>query len=151
MAVADDAVEDALLRDEVALILHHKRPRLAQLDGVPDFGVALVLHGQRVDRLLERLDQGFGGGQFRQVAQGVGASRSTAGQTARLHKGLDLAIQHVIAADQPQILHDGLGEIADHAAVIGDAGRVESVVCVTSPVVMSLKTISRCSSSLNCR
>ena len=72
MAVANDAVEDALLRDKVALILGHKRAGLAQLDGVADFGVAFVLDGQGVDRLLEGLDQGLGGGQFRQVAQGVG-------------------------------------------------------------------------------
>ena len=64
VAVADDAVEDALLRDEVALVLGYKRPGLAQFDGIPDFGVALVPHGQRVDGLLEGLNQRLGGGQF---------------------------------------------------------------------------------------
>ena len=42
-----------------------------------------------------------------------------------LNKHLDLAMQHVVAADQPQVLHHGLREVADHAAIIGNARRVE--------------------------
>ena len=127
LAVANDAVEDAFLRDKVALILGHKRPGLAQLDRVADFGVAFVPDGQRVDRLLEGLNQRLGGGQFRQVAQCVGVFQfHRAVKQLLLHKRLDLAIQHVIAADQAQILHDGLRKVADHAAVVGNAGRVEN-------------------------
>ena len=55
-----------------------------------------------------------------------GFSRSTGrSNNSVLHKRLDLAIQHVVAADQPQVLHDGLREVADHAAVVGNARRVE--------------------------
>ncbi len=68
MAVPNDAVENAFLRDKVALILDHKRPGLAQLDRVPDFGVTFVPDGQRVDCPLEGFNQCLGGGQFRQVA-----------------------------------------------------------------------------------
>ena len=64
VAVANDAVEDALFRDEVALILRHEGARLPQLDRVADFGVTFVLHGEGVDRLLEGFDQGLGGRQF---------------------------------------------------------------------------------------
>ena len=64
-AVADDAVEDALLRDQEPLILCHERPRLPQLDAIANLGVALVLHRQGVDRLLERLDHRLGRRQFR--------------------------------------------------------------------------------------
>ena len=77
MAVADDPVEDAFLRHQVALILGHERAGLAQFDRVADFGVALVPHGQGVDRLLEILDQRFRRGQFGQVPQGVRVSNST--------------------------------------------------------------------------
>ncbi|MBT9163807.1 MAG: hypothetical protein DDT24_00727 [Chloroflexi bacterium] len=68
LAVPNDAVENAFLRDKVALILGHKRPGLAQLDRVPDFGVTFVPDGQRVDCPLEGFNQCLGGGQFRQVA-----------------------------------------------------------------------------------
>ncbi len=43
-----------------------------------------------------------------------------------MHKRLDFAIQHVIAADQAQVLHDTLCEVADGAAVVGNAGRIKN-------------------------
>ena len=46
VTVPDNSVKDALFRNKVALIFGYEGPCLPQLDGVPDFGVALVLHGE---------------------------------------------------------------------------------------------------------
>ena len=75
---------------------------------------------------LKPLDEGLGRGQFREVAQGVRVFQfhRTVKQFS-LHEGFDLAVQHVVAADQAQVLHDRLREIADHAAIVGDARRVQ--------------------------
>ena len=62
MAVAYHAAENALLGDEITLVLHHERARLAQLDGVTDFCIALIPYRQRVDGLFEGLYQRLGGG-----------------------------------------------------------------------------------------
>ena len=53
IAIPDDAVEDAFLRDEIALFFGDEGPRLAQLDGVADLRVALVADREVVDRFLE--------------------------------------------------------------------------------------------------
>ena len=65
LAVAYDAVENALLGDEIALVPHHERPRLAQLDGVTYFCIAPIPNCQGVDGLFEGLYQRLGGCQFR--------------------------------------------------------------------------------------
>ena len=72
MTVADNAIEHALVRYEIILILRYERPRPAQFHGVADFGGAFVLYRQVVYPRLESLDYCFGGRQFRQIAQRIG-------------------------------------------------------------------------------
>ena len=61
MAVSDDLVEDALFGDQVSLLLGDKGPGFAQLDGVPNLSISLVLDGQRVDRFFKGFDNRFSG------------------------------------------------------------------------------------------
>jgi len=51
MTVSDDAVEDALFRDEIALVLCYKWARLPQFDGVPDLGADYSMNFGTVDAL----------------------------------------------------------------------------------------------------
>lgn len=60
-AVADNSVEDAFFRNEVTLVFGDERTGFAELDGVPDQGVAASLDGESVDGSLESVEDGFSG------------------------------------------------------------------------------------------
>src|SRR6185369_993591 len=124
--VADDLVEDTFFRHQITLILDHKGASLAQLDGVLNPRIALVLNGKSVDLLLESLNQCSGGGQLGEVAQGVKVIKvNPLAEQAIADKLLHFGIEHIVAAYQSQVFHDGLGKIAHNAPVIGNAGRIQ--------------------------
>jgi len=109
------------MRDEVALVFSNEWPRLPQFYRVADLGVPLVQHGQSIDRFLERLNHGLGRGEFRQISQCVRVFKfHLPVEKFSLNKRFDLAIQDIVAADQSQILHHCLREIADHTAIVRD-------------------------------
>ena len=86
-----------------------------------------LAHSKRVDCLLEAFQKVL-------VAPNSDRLRSVFGalklhfpvEKLSLHKGLDLAIQHVVSAHQPKVFHDRLREVADHASVVGDASRIQN-------------------------
>lgn len=134
MAVADDAVEDAFLGDEIALVFCDEGTGLTQLDGVSNFGVAFILHSEIVDGFFKGLDQCACGGQFGEVAQRVGVFEiDGAIKEIVAHKGFDFGIEHIVTANQTQIAHDGLGKKANDAAIVGNTSRIKhgGVSCFT--------------------
>ena len=57
----------------------------------------------------------------------LGSSSSTVCSNSwSLHEGFHLAVEHVVAADQAKVFHDRLRKIADHAAIVRNARRVEN-------------------------
>ncbi|MBV6467577.1 MAG: hypothetical protein PGMFKBFP_02945 [Anaerolineales bacterium] len=126
MTVANNFVEDAFLRHEVALLFDHKRTGLPEFDRVAYLCASFIQNGQFVDLLLESFDDRFRGFEFGKVANRVrvvqfnGGSKKTIGD-----KFLHFAVKNVIPADKTQVFHNRLGEVTDHTAIIGDGGRVQ--------------------------
>jgi len=55
--LTDQAIEHALLRNKIPLIFRHKGTDLTQLDGVANFSIALIPHGQVIN-LPESIQEG---------------------------------------------------------------------------------------------
>jgi hypothetical protein len=85
MAVADDAVEDALFRDEIALFFHDEGARLPHAEMVSRTSASpLSCTVSALTARLKRLQHGFGRRQLRQVAQRIGRLPSRrCGRTTR--------------------------------------------------------------------
>ena len=125
-AVADHAIEHAFFRDQIGLVLHHEGTRLPQLDRVANLRVPPVAHRQVVDRALEGLDDRLRGARLRKVPKRVGRLEIDGVSEERIpHEALHLAVERVVAADQAQLLHDRLREVAYRAPGVGDRRAVQ--------------------------
>jgi hypothetical protein len=73
----------------------------------------------RIHTSLQGLDERAGGVGLREIAENVAiGERNLPIEQLVLDEGLDLAKEHVEAADQMQVAHDRPGEVADDALVI---------------------------------
>ena len=113
---------------EVRRGLGAEGPRVAQADAVLDARAAAVLDRQRVDGGLEGVEQHLADFRLGEVAQ---HHRVFEIDRRRLRRGdsrmkvFTLRIEHVVAADEAQVLQQLAGEEGDDGAVVGRAGAVE--------------------------
>ena len=108
-------------------MLGAERARVAQANPVLDARRAGLLNRQRVDRRLERVEQDLADLGLGEVAQHhrVFEIHGRPVEQVLAHEGLHLAVEHVVAADEPQILQQLAREEGDDRAVVGRPGAIE--------------------------